>query len=60
MTYGVERKQYKLQIIKVAAKKQRILREEKEKLTSDRLSNSSRNLVTSSILSKSIYKKLNR
>ena len=60
VTYGVERKQYKLQTIKVAAKKQRSLREEKEKLTSDRLSNSSRNLMTSSILSKSIYKKLNR
>ena len=60
MTYGVERKQYKLQTTKIAAEKQRSSREEKEKLTSNRLSNSSCNLVTSNRLSKSIYKKLNR
>ena len=59
VTYGVERKQYKLQTIKIAAKKPKSSREEKEKLTSNRLSNSICNLVTSNRLSKSIYKKLN-
>ena len=58
MTYGVERKQYKLLTIKIATEKQRSLREEKEKLTSNRLSNCSRNLVTLNMLSKSIYKKI--
>ena len=60
MTYGVERKQYKLQTTKIVAEKQRSSREEKEKQTLNRLSNSSCNLVTSNRLSKSIYKKLNR
>ena len=49
-----------IQTIKIVAKKQRSSREEKEKLTSSRLSNSSCNLVTSNRLSKSIYKKLNQ
>ena len=49
-----------IQTIKIIAEKQRSSREEKEKLTSSRLSNSSCNLVTSNRLSKSIYKKLNQ
>ena len=49
MTYGVKRKQYKQQTIKIATEKQRSSREEEEKPTSNRLSNSSCNLVTNGV-----------
>ena len=54
VTYGVKRKQYKQQTIKIATEKQRSSREEEEKPTSNRLSNSSCNLVILNRLSKSI------